>query len=276
MPSTALVDTSCVDNNSQGNDEMNLFEMLLTDLPEGTISEVRVGAFWTAIVAETNGELHCGLAASLRPEVHIHGGAPDVPGAGSLIGEDAHTLAGFVNSQSVMERVIGMATINALLPRYESMWTEGNAGAILARRGIDKRVAMIGHFPFAEDLRREVGTLWVLELNPRNDDLPADAAPEILPQADVVAITGTTLLNGTFDELIALCRKDAYIMVLGPTTPLSPVMFDCGVDMVSGAAVDTSQAKIDKVLAAVSQGAAFRQLHRSGAVRLVNMERTAS
>jgi hypothetical protein len=53
-------------------------------------------------------------------------------------------------------------------------------------------------------------------------------------------------------------------------------MFDCGVDMVSGAAVDTAHAGIDKVLAAVSQGAAFRQLHRSGAVLLVNMERPAS
>jgi len=111
--------------------------------------------------------------------------------------------------------------------------------------------------------------LWVLEKRPQGDDLPADAAHEVIPQADVVAISGTTLMNRTFDPLIALCRPDALVVVLGPSTPLSPVLFDHGVHILSGAVVED----MDPVLRAVSQGANFRQVHRRG-VRLVTMQRS--
>jgi len=108
----------------------------------------------------------------------------------------------------------------------------------------------------------------VLELRPHGEDLPADAAPQVIPQADVLALTAMTLINGTFDGLLALRRPDAPVMVLGPSAPLSPVLFDSGVHMISGSLVE----QIDAVLAAVSQGATFRQVHRAG-VRLITIAR---
>jgi hypothetical protein len=113
-----------------------------------------------------------------------------------------------------------------------------------------------------------VGKLWVLEQNPQNDDLPAEAAASIIPKADVVAITGTALINGTFEGLAALCRPDARVLVLGPSTPLSAIMFDHGVHLLSGSVVED----VEGVLRAASQGANFRQLHRRG-VRLVTMQK---
>ncbi len=98
--------------------------------------------------------------------------------------------------------------------------------------------------------------VWVLELNPGPSDLPAERAPEIIPQADVVAITGMTLINGTFEALAALPRPGAYVVVLGPSTPLSPLLFEYGVDAISGAVITD----ISAALAAVSQGANFRQI----------------
>ncbi len=86
--------------------------------------------------------------------------------------------------------------------------------------------------------------------------------------ADIVAISGTTLINHTFEELMTLCRPDALVLVLGPSTPLSPVMFDYGVDILSGSVVVST----DAVLRAVSEGANFRQVHPYG-VRLVTMQR---
>jgi uncharacterized protein (DUF4213/DUF364 family) len=44
--------------------------------------------------------------------------------------------------------------------------------------------------------------------------------------------------------------------VLGPSTPLSPLLFDYGVDAISGAVV----VDIPAALAAISQGANFRQI----------------
>jgi uncharacterized protein len=245
-----------------------LYDTMLPGLEDGTVADVRVGAFWTAVVVEAHEGRRCGLAATLREEDHIHGSGPDVRNAGALAGGSARELAVLVSAERVMERAIGMAALNALLPRLEAKWTEGNAEEILAQRGAGKRVAIVGHFPFTDSLRSRVGTLWVLEQNPHGDDLPAEAAPDVIPQADVLAITGTTLLNNTFAGLMALRRPDAWTMLLGPSTPLASVMFDYGLDMLSGAVVTD----VDAVLVAVSQGAGFRQVQKAG-VQLVNMER---
>jgi hypothetical protein len=160
-----------------------------------------------------------------------------------------------------------MATINALLPRQKEQWLDLNAGEVIAHHGAGKRVALIGHFPFIPQLREQVGVLWVLEQHPAGEDLPAEAAIEIIPRADVVAITGTTLLNHTFEGVMTLCRRDAIVLLLGPSTPLSPLLFKYGVHLLSGSMVED----IEAVLRAVSQGANFRQLHRCG-VRLVTMQ----
>jgi len=72
----------------------------------------------------------------------------------------------------------------------------------------------------------------------------------------VVAITGTALTNHTLDYLLGLCNPAAFVVLLGDTAPLSPVLFDYGVDAVSGTRV------VDPglVLRCISEGANFRQI----------------
>ena len=82
----------------------------------------------------------------------------------------------------------------------------------------------------------------------------------------MVAITGTALINHTFEELVALCRPDAYVLVLGGSAPLSPVILDYGVEATAG----TRVIDIPAVLRAVSQGATFRQIPGK---RLLTMRR---
>ncbi len=246
---------------------MKIIDELLATLPDSPVLDLRVGVFWTAVVVNVGGQQRCGLASTLRRGGHHHGAGPEVPEAGQLLEYSARALAELARSTSPMEASIGMAAVNALLPRLEGQWTEVNAEAIIAEWGAGKRVAIVGHFPFVARLRQQVGQLWVLEYEPQGEDLPAGAASEIIPQADVVAITGTTLTNHTFDDLIALCRPQAMVLVLGPSTPLSPVLFDHGVDLLSGAVVEN----VESTLRAVSQGATFRQVHRYG-VRLVTMQ----
>jgi len=245
-----------------------LIDRLLETADDAIVEDVRVGAFWTATVARRGAERRCGLAATLREIEHIHGAGPSVQEAGRLIGRSALEPAQLARSTSPMEASIGLATLNALIPAPDRPWEEGNAEEVLARYGADKNVAMVGRFPFVESLRARVGRLWVLELQPHGEDLPAEAAPQVIPQADVLAITAMTLINGTFDRLMALRRPDARVMVLGPSAPLSPALFDCGVHLISGSLVE----RIDPVLAAVSQGANFRQVHRAG-VRLITIAR---
>lgn len=245
-----------------------LLQDLLNTLPDAAVVDVTVGLAWTAVVVDLASQRRCGLAATLHAEEEH--GQPAVAEAGCLTQHGARTLATWVQRQaaSLTEASIGMAAVNALLPVTAQPGADINAAEVIAQHGAGKRVALVGHFPFVDALRPRVGALSVLELRPRGDDLPAAAAPEVIPQADVLALTGTTLINGTFDGLMGLRRPDALVIVLGPSTPLSPLLFDHGVHVISGAVVEN----IDAVVAAVRQGANFRQVHRAG-VRLVTMQR---
>jgi uncharacterized protein (DUF4213/DUF364 family) len=158
-----------------------------------------------------------------------------------------------------------MAALNALLDVDQAAYTEINAEEVILAKGTGRRVAIVGHFPFAERVRRAASECWVVELNPRPGDVPADQACEVIPQADVVALTGTSLINHTFEDLVRLCRPDTFVLLLGPSAPLSPVVFGWGVDGLSGTLVVDPY----RVLRSVGQGATFRQIKRAGGLRLL-------
>jgi uncharacterized protein (DUF4213/DUF364 family) len=143
-----------------------------------------------------------------------------------------------------------------------------NAEEMIARLGAGKRVALVGHFPFVDRLKTRVGELAVLELNPRPGDHPAEAAPQVLGQAQVAAITGMTVQNHTLEALLDWIAPGAEVLVLGPSTPLHSRLFAHGIGVLSGALVTD----IPAVLRCIAQGGNFQQIHRCG-VRLVNMIR---
>ncbi len=245
---------------------MNLVDRFLAGpLLDGSVADIRVGTHWTAVVVETSHGSRAGLASTQI--VHdLEHGRPAVRDAGKLVGKPARELAGWLRSESLTERSIGFAALNALLEVDTAACVDRNAEELILARGRGRNVAIVGHFPFVPKVREAAGTCWVLELNPGPTDLPAERASEVLPQADVVAITGMSLVNGTFEDLAALCRPDTYTLVLGATTPLTPLLFDYGMDAVSGTVVTD----IPVALAAVSQGANFRQI---GGKRLLTMLR---
>lgn len=72
----------------------------------------------------------------------------------------------------------------------------------------------------------------------------------------MVAITGTAFTNHTLPHLLALCAPTAFVLMLGDTLPLSPVLFDYGLDALSGSRVVDPEL----TLRCVSQGANFRQI----------------
>jgi len=241
-----------------------IFSKIIASLPDGNVQHVCVGLHWTAVVVENQGELVCGLASTLK--AGHHHGTPDVPQAGTLENMNALALTALTQAKQPTLVSIGLATVNALLLRRPDSWVDLNAEDVIASHAAEKSVALIGHFPFTERLRTRVGHLTVLELNPLLSDLPVSEAERALPEAQVVAITGMTLLNHTLVGLLDLCDPDALVILLGPSVPLSSFLFDRGVDILCGSIVTS----IDQVLATVRQGGTFRQVHRAG-VRLVTV-----
>jgi uncharacterized protein (DUF4213/DUF364 family) len=203
---------------------------------------------------------HCGLASTFHEPHPSH---RPVKNAGSLTGLSALGLAQYARSDNVLEASIGMAAINSLIYIDETRCVTENALDVLVRKGSGKNIAIVGRFPWIPKLRALAKTLWVIEQNPREGELPAEAAEEIVPQADVVGLTATSFINHTVDRLLAL-SKNSFVVMVGPTTPLSTVLFDYGVDILAGVKV----VEPDKTIHSISQGAIFSQVEGA---RLVTM-----
>lgn len=250
---------------------MAVIDDLLTRVEDAGVLEVTVGLNWTAVVVETPSGARCGLASTLAGG-HSHGGPPRVPEAGGLEQLGARRLAELARERDRETLAsVGVAAINALLPPPPPQeWREINAEEVILEQGQAGPVALIGHFPFVPRLRTRLQDFYVLDLDPQPGDLPAEAAPRVLPKCNLVAITSMTLANHTLEGLLALCPPEATVMLLGPSTPLSPVLFDHGVDLLSGAVVE----KIEPVLRAIRQGGNFRQVHDAG-VKLITLQRGA-
>ena len=108
--------------------------------------------------------------------------------------------------------------------------------------------------------------LWVIERNTREGDFAKTEAEKLIPQADIVGITGTAFINHTMEYLLSLCNPDAYVAVMGGTSPRSTVLFDYGFSAISGTLIIDPET----VLRCVSQGATFRQIR---GIRLLTMTR---
>jgi uncharacterized protein (DUF4213/DUF364 family) len=228
---------------------------LLDDLTSGLktkakVRDIRLGLFHTAVLTA-----NCGLAATL-PRDALQQEQPSVREPGRLLENSALELVQMSYSDNILEAAIGMAAINSLLEVKEGDCLELNASEVIAEKGKGKRVAIVGHFPFTPRLREIVKELWVIEKNQREGDFPEAEAEKLIPQADVVGITGTAFTNHTIEQLLSLCCPEAFVVILGDTAPLSPVLFDYDIDAISGTKV------IDPELAlrCVSQGATYRQI----------------
>jgi len=239
---------------------MNILDDLLSSLDmDAPVRSILVGVHWTAVCSR-----FCGLASTFTGD-KPHGHAP-VRDVGHLYEKSARELAEYARSDNLLEASIGVAAINSLLDVDESRAVEVNAVEVLIEHGRGRNVALVGHFPFIPKLRPAVGQLWVLEQRPVEGEYPTEAAADLIPQADVVAITGSALINHTLDALLALHRPGVPVIILGPSTPLSPVLFAHGATILSGSRVVDEAA----ALRTIGQGASFQQVE---GVRLLSIQK---
>lgn len=235
---------------------MKILDDVIESLTEDSVvQEVYVCVFWTAVVSK-----NCGLASTLHEGHPVH---KLVREPGTLRGKSALELAQYANSDHLLEASIGMAAINSLIDIDETRCVEKNALDILAEKGKDKDIAIVGHFPWISRLKTHARNLFVIEQRQQEADLPAEASEEILPNVDVVGLTGTAFTNHTIERLLELSR-DKFVVMIGPTSPLTPVLFDYGVDVIGGSKVVDPE----KTIRSISEGATFRQIK---GVRHLNM-----
>jgi hypothetical protein len=202
--------------------------------PESTVRACLAGLHWFAVRSE-------GMGLAMTPRQ----GPGNLPKSGEIARMRTRDVASLVKSWNLHEAALGLAAINSVLNAGGSI---ENSPALCPNQqpGEDvftylldefrgKKVAVIGHFRNLERVQA-VCDLSILERLPQAGDFPDPACEWLLPEQDIVVITATTLINKTLPRLLQLSRQ-ARIVLAGPSTPLTPKLFEFGIEMLGGLVV---------------------------------------
>ena len=206
-----------------------------------TVERAVIGLFFTGVKLSNGIAGACATPIKTIPEaVCCPSSAMAMPFPGKLTGRPALDLAQEALGPNGIRRAVGIATMNALAdtcwhrrPHPETELRLGVDAFDATAIGPDDKVVVVGAFvPFLRELRRRRQPFLVLEQDPatlKADELPffrpAEQADTVVPEADVLLITGTTLINGTLEQLLALARPKARVTMVGPTVSLLPDAF---------------------------------------------------
>ena len=230
-----------------------------SDILPGTLKKVALKGGWNVVIG-TNGQ--CGMALSFVGWIGAFREASlDVEALKASIGKNLFNVASErLESESWQEKSICAAAMSALSqpfitpdsleargfevpadnPDFASCLKPddiaaivGYGGGVTRSMGKCKELHVLD-MRSKEDLLATLITDKGIEYAPKEVTVhPAEDNKEVMERATAVSITGSTLVNGTFDSLIDLCKKARLISIYGASAGFIPdVMFERGVHMI--------------------------------------------
>lgn len=218
-------------------------EILKAAASDSSIEAVCQGLTWTCSRIRTGEYSTIGFAQSSGDQTRT------LAWPGTLRGKTVNEITPWLNSWNSFEATVALATCNAVINGpHNSLMEEATPLAQLMDNPVaphnlaifeyfkpqlaNKKVVVIGRYPGLEKVLADIDYV-VLERKPGPGDLPDPAAEFVLPQADWVFLTATSLINKTFERLAKLAEK-AITVLMGPTTPWLPAFGDHAIDFIAG------------------------------------------
>jgi uncharacterized protein (DUF4213/DUF364 family) len=243
------------------------------DFEKLTVERIAVGLFFTgAKLSNGAGGVSYTPVKDIPQAVCCPSSAGRIFDPVKINGMKAAAVLAALSSDEPIKAAIAIATLNAL---SAICWERGlndnyhiqmNTDAVdVVRMPAESSVAVIGAFvPILRKLKTRGGRWWVIEQDPqtlKSDEMdhfiPADRSDETIAAADVLIITGVTLVNHTLEPILKAARPDAEIAVVGPTASMLPdALFERGARVVGGVWVKKPDELLD-VLAAGGSGYHF-------------------
>jgi uncharacterized protein (DUF4213/DUF364 family) len=215
-----------------------VYELLIAHASSNAkVTGVCLGQVWTYCKAENT---NFGLAMSPQQTSRT------LSFPGTLVGKTLSELATWIRDWESCKATIGMAAINCNLNTQPLANAQALAAGNLAvfehflPQLQGKRVVIIGRYPGIDAYQKQFD-LTILERQPQAHDYPDPACEFLLPQADWVFISGSTLVNKTFPRLAELSEQ-ATTVLMGPTVPWLPQLAEFGIDYLAGVKVMDSTA----------------------------------
>ena len=219
-----------------------------------TIDKAVVGLFFTGVkLSNGTGGLCYTPVKDIPQAVCCPSSAGRIFNPEKIIGLPAKEILTGLTSSEPIKTAIAIATLNAL---SETCRQEGLGGNYTitpnmdaqdaVRMPLDASVAVVGAFiPTLQALKARGGNWWVIEQEPKTlkeDEMPhfipAEQSAGIIEKADVLIVTGVTLINHTLEGILAAAKPGAEIAVMGPTASALPEpLFNRGVRVVGGVRV---------------------------------------
>jgi hypothetical protein len=215
-------------------DPKKIYELMLDSCNSAAlIDDLMIGLVWTFCRNSDNG---VGLAMS--PAIPTR----TLSWPGSLKGKPLIDLAAWILQWDPYQATVAMAAINSCLnsrplPSSELVEQAGDQANLAVfdyflPQLLGKNVAVIGHYPGIERYQHLM-QLCVIEKQPVGDDLPDAAAEFVLPNAEWVFLTASSIPNKTFPRLAELA-VNAKTVLMGPTVPWLPQLHEFGIDYLAG------------------------------------------
>ncbi len=213
-----------------------VYDLMLDYATEKTqIKEIIIGLTWTLCLAE-------GAGLCMSPGMLTR----TLPFSGNLVNKPISDLAPWLRSWNPYQATIGMAAINSIINSSSKLPDTGtllspDSSANLAvfehflPQIRNKNVCIIGRYPGLNKYSEEM-QMKVIELNPGPEDFPAPASEYLLPEAEWVFLTATSIANKTFPRLVQLA-KNSKLVLMGPTLPWLPELKQLGIDYLAGVKV---------------------------------------
>lgn len=219
-----------------------LYELLLDHCSSYcVIDNLLLGLVWT--LCQDDGQGATGLAMSPGYATRT------LAWPGNLQGRPATDLAAWIMNWDPHQASVAMAAINCCINSrplpdsvaLEPMGAQSNLAVFdyFLPQLKDRNVVVVGHYPGIECYAGQMN-LSVLEQQPAAGDLPAAACEFLLPEADWVFLTASSIPNKTFPRLAELAA-DAKTVLMGPTVPWLPQLHEFGIDYLAGVEVTDSQ-----------------------------------
>lgn len=169
----------------------------------------------------------------------------------------------FPDFTKLSHNIIYNAYINALLNYDEKCSPNSDIFDVVDFRQYNN-IVMIGYFkPLVEKLGPLNIRIKIFDLFAEEERiLPVERQAEVLPEADALILSATTLSNNTFFDIIEMTKKDCRVFLLGPSAPLSKEFFKLGkIKAVFGMQFDLYD---DKVLETIGNGNGTRTFSKLG------------
>ena len=233
-----------------------------SDLEMITIERAVFGLFFSGVKLSTGHGGVCYTPVKEMPEaVCCPSSARAMPLSGRLKGRTAAEYLEYIFDRNILKRTLGIAALNALStlywqlkpPRDYTIQYGYNAFDDVDPRRYDYSVVVGALVPMLKKLIAANADFAVMEMDSRtlkgkelDHYLPPSEAAKCVPKADLMVITGVTVLNDTLSGLLELRKPGAEIIVTGPTVSMLPeAFFKRGVTSLGGIVVTKADELLD-------------------------------